>query len=80
MDSNIVASSPFLRLAGLWTRDLPFRQTSILFSYRVIGRSENLGGKQTCGGHNLPLMVAIDESLCLKNAGAQISLLFTSYE
>ena len=44
MDSNIVASSPFLRLAGLWTRDLPFRQTSILFSYRAVGRSENPGG------------------------------------
>ena len=40
MDSNIVASSPFLRLAGLWTRDLPFHQTSILFSYRDVGRSE----------------------------------------
>ena len=46
MDSNIVASSPFLRLAGLWTRDLPFRQTSILFSYRAVGRSENLGRGQ----------------------------------
>ena len=45
MDSNIVASSPFLRLAGLWTRDLPFRQTSILFSYRVVGRSEKFGGE-----------------------------------
>ena len=55
MDSNIVASSPFLRLAGLWTRDLPFRQTSILFSYKAVGRSENPGGgKQKCAGHNLP--------------------------
>ena len=46
MDSNIVASSPFLRLAGLWTRDLPFRQTSILFSYKAVGRSENPEGGQ----------------------------------
>ena len=22
--------------------------------WRVVGRSENLGGKQECGGHNLP--------------------------
>ena len=45
MDSNIVASSPFLRLAGLWTRDLPFRQTSILFSCKAVGRSENPRGE-----------------------------------